>query len=43
MEAILEATIRASRGKNEARRTRREGQVPGVLYGAAGDASRASR
>jgi large subunit ribosomal protein L25 len=40
MEAILEATIRDSRGKNEARRTRREGQVPGVLYGAAGDASR---
>ena len=40
MEAILEATIRDSRGKNEARRTRREGQVPGVLYGAAGDATR---
>ena len=40
MEAILEATIRDSRGKNEARRTRREGRVPGVLYGAAGDASR---
>ena len=40
MEAILEATIRDSRGKNEARRTRREGQVPGVLYGAGGDASR---
>ena len=40
MEAILEATIRESRGKNEARRTRREGRVPGVLYGAAGDASR---
>jgi len=40
MEAILEATIRDSRGKNEARRTRREGRVPGVLYGTAGDASR---
>jgi large subunit ribosomal protein L25 len=40
MEAILEATIRDSRGKNEARRTRREGRVPGVLYGASGDASR---
>jgi large subunit ribosomal protein L25 len=40
MEAILEATIRDSRGKNEARRTRREGRVPGVLYGAGGDASR---
>ena len=40
MEAILEATIRDSRGKNEARRARREGRVPGVLYGARGDASR---
>ena len=40
MEAILEATIRDSRGKNEARRTRREGRVPGVLYGASGDARR---
>ena len=40
MEAILEATIRDSRGKNEARRTRREGRVPGVLYGTGGDASR---
>jgi large subunit ribosomal protein L25 len=40
MEAILEATIRDSRGKNEARRTRRDGRVPGVLYGAAGQADR---
>jgi large subunit ribosomal protein L25 len=40
MEAILEATIRDSRGKNEARRTRREGHVPGVLYGDAGDGNR---
>jgi large subunit ribosomal protein L25 len=40
MEAILVATIRDTFGKNEARRTRREGRVPGVLYGAAGDASR---
>jgi large subunit ribosomal protein L25 len=39
MEAILEATIRESRGKNEARRTRREGQVPGVLYGSSGGAA----
>jgi large subunit ribosomal protein L25 len=36
MEAILEATARDTFGKNEARRTRREGKVPGVLYG--GDA-----
>src|SRR5216683_159677 len=35
MEAVLEATVRDSRGKNEARRTRREGMVPAVVYGAA--------
>jgi len=34
MEAILEATARESFGKNEARRTRREGRVPAVVYGA---------
>jgi large subunit ribosomal protein L25 len=34
MEAILEATVRDSFGKNEARRTRREGRVPAVVYGA---------
>ena len=28
------AEPRASRGKNEARRTRREGKIPGVVYGA---------
>jgi large subunit ribosomal protein L25 len=33
MEATLEATQRATFGKNEARRTRREGKVPAVLYG----------
>jgi large subunit ribosomal protein L25 len=33
MEAILEAKARDTFGKNEARRTRREGRVPGVLYG----------
>jgi len=33
MEAVLEATVRDSRGKNEARRTRAEGKVPAVLYG----------
>ena len=39
MEAVLEATVRDSRGKNEARRTRRDGRVPAVLYGATGDTS----
>ena len=33
MEAVLEATPRDTFGKNEARRTRRGGQVPAVLYG----------
>jgi large subunit ribosomal protein L25 len=33
MEAVLEATSREDFGKNEARRTRRNGRVPGVLYG----------
>ena len=33
MEATLQATSRDTFGKNEARRTRREGKVPAVLYG----------
>src|SRR6266403_221091 len=33
MEAILEAQVRETFGKNEARRIRREGKVPAVLYG----------
>ena len=37
METTLEATSRDSFGKNEARRTRRDGRVPAVLYGATGD------
>ena len=40
MEAILEATSRDTFGKNEARRTRRDGKVPGILYG--GDGGRAT-
>ena len=36
MEATLEAQTRESFGKNEARRTRREGKVPAVLYGGDG-------
>jgi large subunit ribosomal protein L25 len=39
MEATLEATARETIGKNEARRTRREGLVPGVLYGAESEGS----
>src|SRR5438046_263842 len=39
METILEATTRDSFGKNEARRTRRDGRVPAVLYGVTGDSS----
>ena len=37
MEATLEATARDTFGKNEARRTRREGRVPAVLYGGDGN------
>jgi large subunit ribosomal protein L25 len=33
MDAVLEATVRETFGKNEARRTRREGRVPAVIYG----------
>jgi len=36
MDATLEATARETFGKNEARRTRREGRVPAVLYGGDG-------
>ena len=36
MDALLEATARESFGKNEARRTRRDGRVPAVLYGSPG-------
>jgi large subunit ribosomal protein L25 len=39
MEAILEARARESFGKNEARRTRRSGLVPGILYGEGKDAT----
>jgi len=36
METTLEAVARDSFGKNEARRTRREGKVPAILYGGSG-------
>jgi large subunit ribosomal protein L25 len=39
MDAVLEATPRDTFGKNEARRTRRSGQVPAVLYGGEGTAA----
>jgi large subunit ribosomal protein L25 len=38
MAATLEATIRESRGKNEARRLRAAGRIPAVLYGGAAGA-----
>ncbi|HEY7170891.1 MAG TPA: 50S ribosomal protein L25 [Vicinamibacterales bacterium] len=37
MEAVLDAVVRDTFGKNEARRTRRDGKVPAVLYGGSGD------
>src|SRR5205085_7151165 len=36
MEVVLDAQTRDTFGKNEARRTRREGKVPAVLYGGDG-------
>jgi large subunit ribosomal protein L25 len=39
MEALLEATVRDSFGKNEARRTRAAGRVPAVVYGSSGQDS----
>jgi large subunit ribosomal protein L25 len=33
-DITVDAEVRASRGKNEARRTRRAGQIPAVVYGA---------
>ena len=38
METTLAATTRTAFGKNEARRTRREGKVPAVVYGGDGQA-----
>lgn len=32
-EMTIEAALREGRGKNEARRLRRQGQVPGIVYG----------
>jgi len=38
LDTIVAAEPRASRGKNEARRTRRSGRIPAVIYGAFKDA-----
>jgi large subunit ribosomal protein L25 len=38
LDTVVEAKPRASRGKNEARRTRRSGLIPAVVYGAFKDA-----
>ena len=35
---VVEAALRESRGKNEARRLRVVGKVPAILYGAKGEA-----
>src|SRR5881394_3371379 len=39
METVLDAQTRDTFGKNEARRTRREGKVPAILYGDGKDAT----
>ena len=33
-DTVVPAELRSTRGKNEARRARKRGQVPGVVYGA---------
>jgi large subunit ribosomal protein L25 len=43
MDAILEATTRETFGKNEARRTRRQGRVPAVVYGTSSSVEAAGR
>jgi large subunit ribosomal protein L25 len=42
LETVVEAQPRASRGKNEARRTRRQGLIPGIVYGAFKDSESVS-
>jgi large subunit ribosomal protein L25 len=42
MEVVLEAISRDTFGKNEARRTRRQGHVPAVVYGGAGNGAAAA-
>ena len=42
MEATLDAIDRSQRGKNEARRLRRAGRIPAVLYGSSGKQAEAT-
>ena len=42
MDATLEAVKRETRGKNEARRLRAAGRIPGVVYGALGKGAAAA-
>ena len=42
LETVVEAQPRASRGKNEARRTRRQGLIPAIVYGAFKDSQSVS-
>ena len=42
MEATLDAIDRSQRGKNEARRLRRAGRIPAVLYGSTGKSAEAT-
>ena len=41
MDAVLEATVRETRGRNNAGRLRRDGRIPAVLYGGTGAAAQA--
>jgi large subunit ribosomal protein L25 len=43
METILEATVRETIGKNEARRTRQQGRVPAVVYGVTSESASGKR
>jgi large subunit ribosomal protein L25 len=42
LETVVEAQPRAARGKNEARRTRRQGLIPAIVYGAFKDSQSVS-
>jgi large subunit ribosomal protein L25 len=42
LDTVVEAQPRASRGKNEARRTRRQGLIPAIVYGAFKDSQSVS-
>lgn len=42
LDTVVEAQPRAARGKNEARRTRRQGLIPAIVYGAFKDSQAVS-